>query len=47
LRLPKHQKDDSLNDDLDEPDIIAERIRNDLQMALSRFELILNDMKSV
>lgn len=38
-------RDSSLMDDLDEPDIIAERMRDNLQTALSRIELILNDMK--
>lgn len=39
-------RDESLTDDVEEPDVIAERIRDDLQKALSRFELILKDMKS-
>ena len=37
--------DESLNDKLDEPDVIAKRMFEDLQLAMGRISLILNDMQ--
>jgi type I restriction enzyme M protein len=39
-------KDDSLSDNLEEPDVIAGRMREDLQIALDQLQLIFSDMKS-
>lgn len=37
--------DESLNDNLEEPDVIAERIYSDLQIALERIALLTRDLK--
>lgn len=38
-------KDDSLKDNLEEPDVIAKRMFDDLQLAIDRISLIMNDMQ--